>query len=206
METPSHKAAESFLAEANALNPGAWYSHSLFAAEAAKIIADHHSQLDPEAAFSLGCMHDIGRRAGMTGMRHILDGYHFLLARGYSDAARICITHSFPIKDIAFCADSNWDCTPEEIEFTRKFLTEIEYTEYDKLIQLCDALALPTGLCLIEKRLLDVSLRYGTNQYSVPRWEAYLSIQKEFEQAIGISIYKILPGVIENTFGFDPCG
>jgi hypothetical protein len=37
----------------------------------------------------------------------------------------------------------------------------------------------------------------------VPRWKAYLNLQKEFEKAIGQSIYKVLPGVIENTFGFD---
>jgi hypothetical protein len=139
-------------------------------------------------------------------MRHILDGYHFMHSKGFGDAARICLTHSFPIKDVVFSIASEWDCSSEEIEFVRKYLFEIEYTEYDKLIQLCDALALPTGICLIEKRLLDVSLRYGTNEYSVPRWKAYLSIQQEFEQVIGSPIYKILPGVVENTFGFDPCG
>ncbi len=68
---------------------------------------------------------------------------------------------------------------------------------------MCDALALPSGFCLMEKRLIDVALRYGTNQYSVPRWKAYLRLQAEFEQAIGISVYKMLPGVVENTFGFD---
>jgi HD domain len=205
MRIPSRNEAESFLAEAQTLNPGSWYSHSLFVAEAAEIIADHHPHLDSEKAYILGSLHDIGRRAGITGMRHILDGYHFMHANGFSDVARICITHSFPIKDIVFCVTSEWDCSPEEIEFVRKYLLAIEFTEYDKLIQLCDALALPTGLCLIEKRLLDVSLRYGTNEYSVPRWKAYLSIQQEFEQVIESSIYKILPGVVENTFGFDPC-
>ena len=74
---------------------------------------------------------------------------------------------------------------------------------YDKLIQLCDALALPTGYCLIEKRIIDVALRHGVSAYSVPRWQAYFKIQREFEKAIGRSIYQVLPGVIKNTFGFE---
>lgn len=71
------------------------------------------------------------------------------------------------------------------------------------LIQLCDALALPGGFCLIEKRLVDVALRHGTNPYTIPKWKAFLEIQREFEETIGGSIYALLPGVIENTFGFD---
>ena len=82
----------------------------------------------------------------------------------------------------------------------------IEFDEYDRLIQLCDAVALPSGFCLVEKRLMDVAFRYGVNEISVPRWKAYLEIQKEFEGVIGHSIYKVLDGVVENTFGFDPCG
>jgi hypothetical protein len=45
MQIPSHKEAESFLGEAQTLNPGPWFSHSLFVAKAAEIIADHHSIL-----------------------------------------------------------------------------------------------------------------------------------------------------------------
>jgi hypothetical protein len=138
-------------------------------------------------------------------MRHILDGYHFMQARGFSHAAQICLTHSFPVKNIEFYVSSEWDCSRQEMEFVNKCLGEIEYTDYDRLIQLCDALALPTGICLMEKRLVDVCLRYGANQYSVPRWKAYLDIQQSFEQVIGSSIYRYLPGVVENTFGFDPC-
>ena len=31
------------------------------------------------------------------------------------------------------------------------------------------------------------------------------SIQDEFEQEMGKSIYSVLSGVVENTFGFNPC-
>ena len=69
---------------------------------------------------------------------------------------------------------------------------------------MCDALALPGGCCLIEKRLVDVALRHGFNEFTLAKWEAKLAIQREFEAVIGQSIYRLLPGVIENTFGFDP--
>jgi len=91
----------------------------------------------------------------------------------------------------------------EERKFVKDYLAGIEYTEYDRLIQLSDALALPSGFCLIEKRLMDVALRYGLNDYTLLKWKATLNLQQEFEQAIGQSIYGILPGVVSNTFGFD---
>lgn len=52
----------------------------------------------------------------------------------------------------------------------------------------------------MEKRLVDVTLRYGVNEYTLPRWQAFLRIQNEFDQALHKSIYDCLPGVMENTF------
>ena len=45
-----------------------------------------------------------------------------------------------------------------ERQFVQEFLAGSTYTSYDRLIQLCDALALPSGFCLVEKRLMDVAL------------------------------------------------
>ncbi|HTX91307.1 MAG TPA: HD domain-containing protein [Anaerolineales bacterium] len=200
MSIPSREQAESFINEGQTMNPGPWVQHSFFVAKAAESIARHHPQLDPTVAFILGDLHDIGRRAGTTDMRHILDGFYFLREKGFDDAARICMTHSFPIKDV-YSAAGKWDCTSQELDFVNGYLSNIEFDEYDRLIQLCDAIALPTGFSLIEKRLMDVALRRGVNEYSVLRWKAYLEIQQDFEKIIGHSIYKILPGVVENTFG-----
>jgi hypothetical protein len=202
MKIPTRAQAEALMKEAQRKNPGAWVEHSRYVARAAEAIAAHHPALDPEAAFILGYLHDIGRRAGVSGMRHVMDGYTFLIKKGFNDAARICLTHSYPTKR-AHSVLVKWDGLEAQLEFIRDFLARIEFDDYDKLIQLCDALALPTGFCLMEKRLVDVALRYGTNEYSVPRWKAYLSLQKEFEKAIGSSIYKLLPGVVENTFGVE---
>lgn len=69
---------------------------------------------------------------------------------------------------------------------------------------LCDAVSLANGYCLMEKRLVDVALRRGTNSYSVARWRVFFDIQQEIEAAIGRSIYQVLPGVVETTFGCCP--
>ena len=202
MNVPTHKQAETFVSEAQIMNPGQWIQHSFFVGKAAESIAQHHPNLDPETAFVLGYLHDIGRRAGITGQRHTIDGYTFLKEKGFDKAARICITHSFPIKDIR-SEILKKDCSTQEFNFIGEYLASVEYDDYDRLIQLCDAVALPSGFCLVEKRLIDVALRYGVNEFSLPRWKAYLSLQEEFEKAIGQSIYKVLPGVVENTFGFN---
>ena len=176
--------------------------HSLFVARAAAAIAGAHPLLHPETAYSLGCLHDIGRRVGVTDMRHLLDGYNFMQAEGFSDAARICISHSVALGDTRAVA-GKWDCSPEEMRFLNEYVSQLEFDDYDRLLQLCDALALPSGFCLIDKRLMDVALRYGVDEYSLPRWKAYFALQTYFEEAVGGSIYRLLPGVIENTFGFE---
>jgi hypothetical protein len=201
MNLPSISQAQAYLDEAERLNPGPWVAHSRHVGETARNLAVVHPALDPEAAYILGLLHDIGRRAGIYGMRHVFDGYNFLIAEGYPDAARICLTHSYPLPTVEI-GSRRWDGTPEERAFVQAYLDRIEYTPYDRLIHLCDALCLPSGPVLMEKRLLDVTLRYGFNDYTVRKWQAFFEIQAEFEAAIGSSIYRHLPGVVENTFGF----
>lgn len=132
-------------------------------------------------------------------MHHIISGYNFLKEKGFNKAARTCITHPFLIKEIQ-CYSGKWDCSESEIEFIKDYLRNIEYNEYDKLIQLCDAIAIPSGFCLVEKRMIDVALRYGINDLIIDKWRATMEIKQYFESKIGKSIYTVLPGVIENTF------
>jgi len=197
---PTLKEARAFLSEGQARNPGAWVDHSIVVARAAEAISTYHPDLDPYDAYIMGLLHDIGRREGVTGMRHILDGYRFLEEKGFEDAARVCLTHSFPIRDVR-AALGRWDCSEEELQFVKDTLARVAYNDYDRLLQLCDALALPSGFCLIEKRLVDAALRHGINEYILPKWRATLEIQRAFEETIGRSIYSVLPGVMENTFG-----
>lgn len=201
MRIPDRATAEILLHEAGANNPGPWVAHVRHVAGAAQAIAARLPGLDPEAAYILGLLHDMGRRAGVTGMRHVVDGYRYLAVRGYEDAARINMTHSFAVKDPA-AIFGQWDCTADELRFLETYLAGVEYDDYDRLIQLCDSLAMAEGFVLMEKRMLDVALRYGgVNDQILAKWRATFDIKHDFERRMGCSVYSLLPGVVENTFG-----
>ena len=196
---PGIDEAKKILKKAEQMNPGPWISHSIYAADAAKLISDNCQELDSEKAYILGLLHDIGRRAGITNMRHIIDGYTYSINEGYYLLAKICITHSFPTKNIKE-AFGKWDCNQEEYNFVINYLNTVKYDDYDKLMQLCDTVALPNGFVLMEKRMVEVGLRHGTHEYTAPKWEATFEIKQYFERLMGKSLYSILPKVIENTF------
>lgn len=203
MSLPSRSGAEIMLQEAEQLNPGAWTVHSRYVAQAAERIAARVAGLDPDTAYVVGLLHDIGRRAGVTGMRHVYDGYRYLSAAGYDRAARVAMTHSFAYQDVR-AIFGQWDCAPGELRCIEDYLAAVEYDAYDRLIQLCDSLAMAEGYVLMEKRMMDVLLRYGPTPFVVPKWQATFRIRDEFEQVMGCSVYSLLPGVVENTFGFAP--
>ena len=60
-------------------NPGPWEQHSLVTADNARRIAEKVPGMDPEKAYIMGLLHDIGRREGVTGMLHLIDGYDYLM-------------------------------------------------------------------------------------------------------------------------------
>ena len=103
MKVPSVKEAERLLAEAAGLNPGPWIDHNKTAGFCARAIAEKCKDMNPDAAYVMGLLHDIGRREGIMDMRHIFTGYLFMNAMGYDDSARICLTHSYPYKNINAC-------------------------------------------------------------------------------------------------------
>lgn len=198
-KVPSRKMAEEILDEASILNPGPWVEHSRYVAEAAASIAKYDKDLDEDTAYVLGLLHDIGRRDGIHYVRHSIDGYNYALEKGYDLVARISITHSFLCNNIDdICGEM--DLTKSEYTFVKNYLSNIEYNSYDKLIQLCDVLALPSGFCLMEKRMVDVVMRYGFTNFTLEKWMKTFEIKEYFEGKIGKSIYNILPGVERNTF------
>ena len=195
----TREAAEQALQKAHAANPGPWAAHARYVALACRNIASRCPHLDKELAYIYGLLHDIGRYAGVTSERHLLDGYRFCMDRGWEKAAQICISHAFMIKNI----DSSigiFDMSQKDKAFMAEYISNVEYDDYDLLVQLCDALALPTGFCVLEKRFVDVAIRYGMHPYTVERWKRTLEIKMYFESVIHGSIYDCLPGVVENTF------
>lgn len=173
-----------------------WLCHCRSAGMAAFLLAEKIPSLDAELAGSYGMLHDIGRAFGEPSMKinHIFKGYRFLMNEGYPEAARICLTHSFPVQDIK-SVTGVWDCTQEDYDFLEQYLQNIEYTLYDRLIQFCDNIALPEGIAILEKRLVDIVRRYGNDSRNLlERWESLFAIKEELETAMGCSV--------EEVFGF----
>jgi hypothetical protein len=202
MKVPTLEQANEFIKYAEEKNPGEWISHSYNVAKAAKSIAIQCPDLDSTIAYILGLLHDIGRYEGRVQMHHSVSGYDFLISRGYDDAARIALTHSFILPDIK-CYAGKADCTDAELTFVQGYLNNTTYNDYDKLIQLCDAIALADGICLMEKRLIDVVIRYGVNDFTLLKWKTQLGLRDYFSEKIGKSIYEVLDGVVEATFRFN---
>ena len=179
-------------------NPGLWEQHSLVTADNAMRIAEKVPGMDPEKAYIMGLLHDIGRREGITGMRHVIDGYNYMMQLQQPELAVICLTHSFASKNVEHF-EGKHDCEPEQKAFIKDFIAQREYDDYDKLIQLSDALSLPAGACFVEKRFVDVALRHGVQDYTTTRWRAYLELKKYFDTLCGCNLYTLLPGVLENS-------
>ena len=170
------------------MNPGPWGDHSRTAAHCAKKIAEA-CQLDPEKAYVLGLLHDIGRRFGVRHLGHVSDGYSYMMSLGYDEVARVCLTHSF--HDLSL--DSyigRTDTSDEETSLIVDKLSEITPDDYDRLIQLCDALAGNGVILDIEERMTDVKRRYGS--YPKSKWNANLELRRYFEESSGRDIYDIV--------------
>lgn len=193
------KTAQQALEQAAKSNPGAWVDHSKYVAEACKNIALRCKNLSADQAYLFGLLHDIGRYAGVTSEKHLIDGYRYCMERGWEKAAQICISHAFMIQDI-HTSIGEFDVSDADYLFMETFVANAVYDDYDRLVQLCDSLALPTGFCLLEKRFVDVTIRYGVHPATIDRWKKILEIKALFEAQIGCSVYTLLPGVVENSF------
>lgn len=185
---PTIPEAEQLLREAESCNPGPWGNHSRVAAFCAERIAKA-AGMDDEKAYVLGLLHDIGRKFGVKHLAHVYDGYQYMMELGYADAARICLTHSFccPKLDVYI---GSFDLPQPQQAWLQKYLDQITYDDYDRLIQLCDCLAGSEGVVDMEARMLDVKKRYGF--YRQDKWDTNMWLKSCFEEKTGKNIYEIV--------------
>jgi len=190
---PTREDANTILAWASIQNPGPWINHCKNVAKAAEAIA-HAGGLDTERAYVSGLLHDIGYyayRGGKGKTCHIYTGYEMMTEKGYPAIARVCLTHSFPHQDIRAYGGADFNCSDEEIAIISKFLSGAVYDDYDKLIQLCDCLGSAEGICLMEKRMLDVTMRHGFGEFTISRWGSFLELKNYFDKICGLNIYSL---------------
>jgi len=186
---PTKEEALHLLEWAGKCNPGSWVDHSKVVARIAENIS-LKCGLDIHRAYVSGLLHDIGRYAGVRDLYHVYAGHKLLNNEGYNEIAEICLSHSFPYQDI----DEYFgkiDCSPEEAEVITSFLSNTTYNDYDKLIQLCDAIGTSEGASLIEVRIMDVIRRNGLAKLTVQKIDALFETKKYFDKLCDMNIYDL---------------
>ena len=193
---PTAEEAMQELRTAEKVNQGPWVNHSINTGIAAKKIAEKIPSMDPEKAYLVGLLHDIGRRVGIVDLpTHIYEGYKYCMSKGWQEAARICMTHSYPRMGEEFC----YEPESEQEKAIKAYIMGCEADDYDKLIQLCDSLAADYGFVILEKRFVDVVRRYGASEEYIKDWEIVFGIKEYFEQKTGCSVYDLLPDIGRTT-------
>ena len=84
------------------------------AARCAEKIAARCPGLDPDKAYVLGLLHDIGRWYGDGHLCHVYYGWKYMTELGYDDVARICLTHSFQVQRLGAYI-GKFDIPPEAV-------------------------------------------------------------------------------------------
>ena len=69
-------------------------------------------------------------------------------------------------------------------------LPKVTMDDYDRLIQLCDALAGSEGILDIEERMNDVKARYGF--YPQSKWDSNIGLKVYFEKKTKRNIYDVV--------------
>lgn len=180
---PSKEKAIELLSTAEINNPGAWVKHSYEVANCAQKIA-LKCNMNSKKAYVLGLLHDIGRHFGVKHFAHVFDGYMYMMQLGYDEVARVCLSHSFPTHNVKDYI-GNFDLPKEDIQFISDNLASMIFDDYDKLIQLCDAMV---GIEVVglKARMNDVKSRYGNYPQSKKDMDFQL---KEYFETLCDEIY-----------------
>jgi hypothetical protein len=193
---PCKEVALNELKIAETMNPGPWVKHSQNVGIAARNIAIKVTGMDAEKAYTLGILHDIGRRVGIVDIpTHVYEGYDYCMGKGWDEPARTCMTHSYILMKDEF----NYNPSTKAEKEIKEFILHCEPDDYDLLIQMCDALAADFGFVILEKRFVDVTRRYGIMEQYIKGWDVLFKVKDHFEAKMGCSIYDVLPDIGRTT-------
>jgi putative nucleotidyltransferase with HDIG domain len=166
--------------------------HTTGVAESAYKIAQK-CNLDPQKAYVAGLLHDYGKiqNEKQTGFAHFLYGYEKMTELGFGFIAKICLTHSFPYKDFSF--DDYISYKKEDLIKTKNILSEIEYDDYDRLIQLCDIFYEGMNKVTYQRRIEGIKERYNLSDSQIKPIKEGAEMNKAyFDKLCSCDIYEIL--------------
>lgn len=139
------------------------------------------ASMDADKAYVFGLLHDVGKEPH-SGWGHIMIGYEKMMEEDLPEVARICLTHSFQVKSTLS------DMKDEEFyDFVSEYVENVEYDDYDRLIQLADFMSCADGVVPIEWRVCDVLLRHNATPNSQATLRKIYELKKYFAEKCGVS-------------------
>lgn len=174
-----------------------WINHSICVGNTASKIAEalnkNNYKLEVDKVKTLGYIHDIGKMVGEF-KNHAMNGYQYLKSNGYDDDyCNICLTHSYLNNDIK-CAAGGF---LSDIPFVNKFIKNHKYTLEEKIINLCDLMC-KTKVYTVDKRIIDLLLRYGVYENTQYHIKETYKLKKYFDILLGHNLYDLFPEIKEN--------
>lgn len=169
--------------------------HCLVVADFAEKVAANIFGMDAEKAYVLGLLHDCGRIKDekAENVFHGLVGYKYMMQKNQPEIARISLTHSFYEKDFNL---ETYPQNKESLLFCKDLLKNIEYNDYDLLIQLSDMTNDVGRNCTIEYRFDSISKRYNVPHEKLePIIEKMNQIKHYFDRKANNDIYKFIENI-----------
>ena len=106
-------------------------------------------------------------------------------------AAEICLTHSFPNKNIGEY-QGTIDIEADDLLELKLALQKTDYGYFHKLIILCDGYGFVDGFISLEKRWIDAAIRIGINEYTIEKWKSMYKLRDEINLKYSINIENII--------------
>lgn len=190
------------LEQSRAANPErntGWVMHTICvgnaAGQIARVLKETGENYDVEKVIVLGYLHDIGKMVGSSA-DHPINGYNYLQGLGYdAEYCNISLVHHFINNDEKCVFSTIPDPVHDHkmIDFVRRH----HFTPEEKLIALCDAMCL-TSVMTLEKRIIDVLSRHGTNTHTQDRIIETFELKRDIDQKLGYNLYDLFPEIKEN--------
>lgn len=192
MKLSSDKALEMLEKAKGKTESDGWIIHSICVGNCASTIAKALN-LDTELARTLGYIHDIGKSVGEYSS-HVINGYNYLKSLGYDeDYCNICLTHSYLNNDI-YCTAGG---IPDDIPFRTEFIKNHKYSEYEKIINLCDLMCTKV-VNTVDKGLIDAMIRRGVYENTQYHIKEIYKLKKYFDDLLGYNLYDLFSEIKEN--------
>lgn len=167
-------------------------AHCFSVADIAAKIASQTPYLNSERAYLSGLLHDCGRIKDekSENVFHGWTGYQLMKKQGWDEIGRISVTYCFLNKDF------NPELYPQarqDILHCKNYISDIEYDDYDKLLQLADMMNDRGKNCSLQYRCRSLAERYPVQEeFLTTHFSCAENLRLYFEVKCDCDIYQLL--------------